>query len=543
MSPPPGSGTSRSPQPRSAAPEEFVAAGHMRWWRRRRLLSAVILVAVLSVPLIFAWLWWGPVGFRFRPATQAAEPKILYAWVQMLPDTKDGKSRGLLARAIFADGSRCPSVQEGGRTLPMRQITPPVRSAFPVVLCEAELDGDTPAQIGDRKLPVRPAEPNDIVVIGDTGCRITYYSQEQSCGDSESWPFIKNARRAAAGITPQSFVLHLGDLHYRENACADTNPYCGGSPYGDNWQTWEADFFAPADRLLRAAPWIVMRGNHENCQRAGTGWLFFFALPGQRTNGDACEDSIRMAKYSIGETGGDKSRPRLLAVMDTSNEGSSFGKKAEREQTYLNSLDELGAAESEIWLAVHQPLWLRAMSGLTDGNKKPGEDEGKKPGDEVCDKLRKYDVLPGIRQRFEATTDKRLARLVLSGDTHVFQFFRPTDLAMPIQIVAGNGGTQLDKLHPRATPGAPCPDVDENREIKGDGIRETKLEEGVKSSSVTGTAQTFVRFGYTVLHRAGPVWSARQFDSNGEQFSECDFSEGADSSGSGRPLTCSTSAK
>jgi hypothetical protein len=499
-------------------------------------VSAAVLTAVLSVLLIFAWLWLWPT-VQLRPATQSTEPKILYAWVQMLPDTKDGKSRGLLARAIFAEGSRCPGVQEGGRALPMRQITPPVRSAFPVVLCEAELDGDTPAQIGERKLPVRPAEPNDIVVIGDTGCRITYYSQEQSCGDSENWPFIKNARRAAADITPQSFVLHLGDLHYREHACADNNPYCGGSPYGDNWQTWEADFFAPADRLLRAAPWIVMRGNHENCQRAGAGWLFFFALPGQRTNSDACEDNIRMAKYSIGETDGGKSRPRLLAVMDTSNEGSRFGKTKERDDGYLKSLDELGAAGSEIWLAVHQPLWLRAMSGYTDGNKKSGEGEG------VCEKLREYDVLSGIRKRFEATAGKRLARLVLAGDTHVFQFFRPTTAEMPIQIVAGNGGTQLDKLHARAEPAAPCPEVDDNGEIKAAAIVETKLEQEVKSFAVTGTAQTFARFGYTVLHRAGPIWSARQFDVDGVQFSQCDFSEAADSSGSGPPLTCSTMKK
>ena len=50
---------------------------------------------------------------------------------------------------------------------------------------------------------------------------------------------------------------------------------CAGSPFGDNWPTWQADFFAPAQPLLRAAPWVVVRGNHEDCSREGLGWFRF----------------------------------------------------------------------------------------------------------------------------------------------------------------------------------------------------------------------------------------------------------------------------
>ena len=36
--------------------------------------------------------------------------------------------------------------------------------------------------------------------------------------------------------------------------CPAGNQGCAGSPWGDNWTTWQADFFTPAAPLLAAAP-------------------------------------------------------------------------------------------------------------------------------------------------------------------------------------------------------------------------------------------------------------------------------------------------
>jgi hypothetical protein len=47
------------------------------------------------------------------------------------------------------------------------------------------------------------------------------------------------------------------------------------SPWGYGWDTWKADFFDPAQALLKAAPWVMVRGNHETCTRAGQGWWRF----------------------------------------------------------------------------------------------------------------------------------------------------------------------------------------------------------------------------------------------------------------------------
>ncbi|MFX8797610.1 metallophosphoesterase, partial [Acinetobacter baumannii] len=85
-----------------------------------------------------------------------------------------------------------------------------------------------------------------------------------------AWPF-KLGATLSASLKPD-LVLHVGDFHYREKPCPAGNDGCAGSPWGDNWDVWREDFFAPADSLLRAAPWIMVRGNHELCDRGGHGW-------------------------------------------------------------------------------------------------------------------------------------------------------------------------------------------------------------------------------------------------------------------------------
>jgi hypothetical protein len=63
-------------------------------------------------------------------------------------------------------------------------------------------------------------------------------------------------------------VIHVGDYLYREDMCPPAKQsFCGGAPSGDNWETWKADFFAPAAKLLAASPWVFTRGNHEDCER------------------------------------------------------------------------------------------------------------------------------------------------------------------------------------------------------------------------------------------------------------------------------------
>ena len=120
------------------------------------------------------------------------------------------------------------------------------------------------------RFPLLPNEIKQIVVIGDTGCRLKG-TFTQDCNDPVKWPFAVVARLAAA--RRPDLVIHVGDYHYRETACPDTQPGCAGSPHGDNWAVWQKDFFNPAAPLLAAAPWVLVRGNHELCSRGGHGWF------------------------------------------------------------------------------------------------------------------------------------------------------------------------------------------------------------------------------------------------------------------------------
>jgi len=185
------------------------------------------------------------------------------------------------ARAVVT-GASCPELMVDGRTQPMHTRaapeTPPRRpnqsvpSAFPVRVCEVTLAPTaTRASIGERPLPLASSAPQRIVVIGDTGCRLKRSEQAyQDCSDPHAWPFHAVAL-AAAGEHPD-LVIHVGDYHYRESACPLADG-CAASPWGYGWSAWNADLFAPAQELLAAAPWVVVRGNHEECARAGQGWF------------------------------------------------------------------------------------------------------------------------------------------------------------------------------------------------------------------------------------------------------------------------------
>ena len=178
-------------------------------------------------------------------------------------------------------------------SLALRSVnTPPAKPAlFPISSCEYPLPaGATSAVVAGQSLPLPKANPTKIVVIGDTGCRLQNGNGTQSCNDPNPngtdtpYPFAAIAALAAA--QNPDLVLHVGDYAYRDNPCPAGQGYnCGGSPWGFGWDTWQADLFAPGAPLLAAAPWIMTRGNHEQCNRAGQGWYRFLDTQPVRHHG------------------------------------------------------------------------------------------------------------------------------------------------------------------------------------------------------------------------------------------------------------------
>jgi hypothetical protein len=183
---------------------------------------------------------------------------------------------------VIVQGDACPDLLVDGASMRMRTRAEPgvaplrprqAKAAdFPVRVCEAALPaGARAASIDGRALPLPRAVARRIVVLGDTGCRIKQADNMfQDCSDASAWPF--HALAVAAAQEHPDLVIHVGDYHYRESACP-AGLGCSNSPWGYGWDAWNADLFMPARSLLAAAPWVVARGNHEMCARAGQGWF------------------------------------------------------------------------------------------------------------------------------------------------------------------------------------------------------------------------------------------------------------------------------
>ncbi len=186
---------------------------------------------------------------------------VLSAWVQY---AADGKPH---ARALVPQ--TCPTVTYDGGSVAMRRRTGP-SGGFDEVVCDAPLPPDAVnVAVEGTHLPSPVRTPRTIVVFGDTGCRMKDQEQ-QNCGDIADWPYPKIAQTIAA--VHADLLVHVGDYYYRENNCLATWTSCKNR-WGDTSMSWNADWFAPSKPLFASAPLILIRGNHEDCQRGGPGWF------------------------------------------------------------------------------------------------------------------------------------------------------------------------------------------------------------------------------------------------------------------------------
>jgi hypothetical protein len=394
---------------------------------------------------------------------QAAQAKILSQWVQLGPDGSAS------VRAITEDA--CPAVAFDGESVPMSVRAEPARSLgnvkpaqFPVRSCEATVPPDTIAAMLDGKaLPLPRPNPQRILIFGDTGCRLLAPDPTQDCNDINSWPFPKIAVVAAAARP--DLVIHVGDYHYREEACPADHPGCAGSPWGYGWDAWNADFFGPAAPLLAAAPWVMVRGNHEDCSRAGEGWFRFLDRAPMEPS---CRDLTGDFVVRFGDFG--------IVVVDSAKADDPKGDPSDLAATLRRQLIEvLAKIPAEAWLATHRPL--DAMLGSEKGA--PRNFVGNKVLDAALG-----GVMPAS------------VRMYVSGHIH---FFQAVDFggARPPQLVVGTGGDNLQALPPLSVIGA---DINGARVID---------------------SATYSGFGYMVLDRAGSAWSGTLFDVNGRPINRC----------------------
>ncbi len=412
-------------------------------------------------------------ALAFVPHGAAAQsPSLEAAYVVLGP-------QGAMARAVLASTTQCPAITiDGARHAMAVRALPDTgpNAFFPILVCELPIpSGAASASIENTPLPVPRTALKSIVAFGDTGCRLKAKKGSvkakdqddedrgkfQDCNVPTLWPFAQLAASVAAA--KPDLVIHVGDYVYRESACPPRDQGCKGSPYGDDWATWKADFFAPAAPALLAAPWIVVRGNHEICKRAGAGY-FRLLDPTPATAAPPCTELMR--HYTVTVAG------QSFIVLDSSNAADACPCDT---AAYAADFAAMRPAPGT-WLVSHRPVWgFRSHRKTINATLQQALPNGRLPD--------------GIT-------------LALAGHIHVWEALSFADKRPP-QFVLGTGGTML------------------TGKIQG------SLTGGKIGGTTVSYGRADRRFGFTTLEPAAQGgWTASFRDVGGKSYFDCKIAAG-----------------
>ena len=387
-----------------------------------------------------------------------------------------------IARTVIDTNKTCPTVSEVGASssTAITMISRDNPNHFSVLVCEALIEFDKSYQInfssGVVPLPMAKSNPQNILVFGDTGC--------SDCASGTAAEPFKTMADMGASVNAD-LVLHMGDYNYRGTSGKtlfseytsgkwqqnqqytydagdgdSLGQHCGqvpGQPFysqsasnanrPDIWENWQDDVFLAANKLMASAPWIVARGNHELCSRAGPGY-FYFLDPNTRLTGakqlscpvpdvakDAEQNTVQIPNYVVSFQHLD------IAVIDSANAcdnsaNSPFTKK------YKNVFAELETqvGSNRAWLVTHRPIW-----GVDApwGDSVPCTQDGK---------------LSCVNQMMQKAISQQKTQalpegveLVFTGHMHRFESVSFPQSKRPPNIVVGSSGVSLSTGAPFGT--------------------------------------------------------------------------------------------
>ena len=451
-------------------------------------------LAAPRLPTLAGWLT-GALLVILSAQAGASQPGLAY--VIMGPQGK------AIARWL-TNASTCPDIHINGQTEPMQQRAAPAMvplrptasparlskpSHFDLRVCEYTLpDHIQAASIEGQPLPTPHADIRHIVVIGDTGCRLKAGSDKwQACNDPAQYPFSQIARSAAAWHP--DLVIHVGDYLYRENACPPDRVSCSGSPWGYGSDAWQADFFDPARPLLAAAPWIMVRGNHESCQRAGQGWWRFLDPHPLKADQD-CDlaDQDNTGNFSTAYAVPLGGHAQVIVLDTAAAPNKPVAASDVRFAAYADLYQQMARLASQASyniVANHQPL-LGFAARKTHQH---------------------IELLPGnqaLQQAFTSVNPQLFpdnVQLLLSGHVHTWEQVGFAN-GYPSQFVTGFSGTEEETVPlPAQLPAEASP------------------AHGAKVNAYSSWSKGF---GYMTLDRTGPdSWSAAIHDVNGQIVDTC----------------------
>jgi hypothetical protein len=226
--------------------------------------------------------------------------------------------------------------------------------------------------------------------------------------------------------------------------------------WGDTTAGWRADFFRPMAPLLRSAAWIVLRGNHEVCRRAGMGWFRYLdpaplaqvsmrrspwclsTTPTYRVSMSQDEaividsaftvkGAISIDQYSQQAYSGWSGAPSIVPPMSPIciDEENSTNSTLPNLEARLASVAALATDGLRKWILTHQPIYGLVCQDHGNGSE-----------------LFVFDC-PIINAAAAAALNVSGVYAFISGHKHVFQFVAYEGDDRPPQIAVGNSGTQL----------------------------------------------------------------------------------------------------
>ncbi len=418
---------------------------------------------------------------RNKPINSAVQN----VWVQVVPPGKG------MVRAITTE-RKCPIARFDGRPTRM-QVRAKPNVDYDVLTCELSIPRHTrDIRVAGRKLKPVSRNPQRIAIVGDTGCRMkggdAIDDGFQNCDDPDDWEFAKVAEQVARW--KPDLIIQLGDYIYREQACpADCND-CQSIPYnspGMRMDTWNVEFFEPGKPMLEAAPIVLVRGDHEKCERAGSGYFRF--LDGRKMQ--ACTDFSDPYALDFEEL--------QLVVMDTVQAEDTKLSPGVVIERYASDFDEAARlATGNTWLMSHRPIWaFRPAADIT--------------GDPVQDICGNYETPPSLKLDSLSTTAQDALRssslmgilppeidLVLVSHVHVGEVLSFTGMRPP-QVVIGLSGTKL-------LPSVPAEDL-VNQMLDGERVTDALIlsEHGF----------------FTFEPRRRNRWLSTVLDVNGDELARC----------------------
>jgi hypothetical protein len=413
-----------------------------------------------------------------------ANVKAQYGSYVILGQQSDGANVAI-ARTVIDSNFLCPTVSLVGQTssIPLTMTTRDNPNHFPVLVCETVVGFDQQYQLNfaDKRVPLAMAKSKieRIAVFGDTGCKTAEVKKgkKQGCQPgSPAQPFKSLADSAAK--TPPDVVLHMGDYNYRGTSgdiyfnqiesgqlvqklqwpydagdgltqpdhCGTKAPFYSQSAVNSNrpdiWANWHDDLFKPAKKLMAAAPWIVARGNHELCSRAGPGYFYFLdpnsnllkgqqqiSCPMPQLHQDALSNSVVIPSYKV-------SFDKLdVAVIDSTNACDSYNDSpfaAVYEQVF-KGLSTL-VSNKNTWLVTHRPIWgVQSYDATTSVACAAGDTQ--------------YSCVNQMMQQAIATQPSKnlpeAVKLVVTGHMHTFESVSFINSKRAPNIIVGSSGVEL----------------------------------------------------------------------------------------------------